>query len=306
MIEDAPVISIIMPAFNAEQTLLASIKNVQQQTQKSWELIIINDASTDQTRVIAQTHAKQDSRIRIVDLSENSGVSQARNMGVEIARGNFIAFLDADDLWESTKLHKQLAFHLDHPNILISHTNYISFSNTGYTRRSWSQLFTPRGKKNGLLLPILYYRNIIGTLTVMMRKELFLQCGGFDSRLRVGEDYDLWLKVAKKKYTFGYLNERLAFYRISPNSLTKHTEKWKKQLKTILDTHLDTPGPFSNKAWGNYYRYFGTIHMKKGNFKLAGLYFSKSLLTNKFNIMYLTTVVYLAYSCFKFATRSKY
>ena len=116
-----------MPAFNAESTIAESIHSVLFQTFQNWELIIINDGSTDKTYDIAIGFASLDNRIRILDLPQNTGVSNARNQGALSANGKYLAFLDSDDLWESQKLYKQYNIHKSDRNCLISHTDYSIF-----------------------------------------------------------------------------------------------------------------------------------------------------------------------------------
>lgn len=101
-------ISIVMPAYNCEKYVSESIKSVINQTHKNWELIVINDGSMDNTLSVISKIAIKDSRIRILNNSSNMGVSETRNRGIEQSNGNWIAFLDSDDVWETSKLEKQV------------------------------------------------------------------------------------------------------------------------------------------------------------------------------------------------------
>ena len=103
-----PLVSVIMPAYNAERFIEEAIRSVMSQTVSDWELIVIDDCSTDNTFQIAQHLMTQDSRIILLRNSENSGVAKTRNRGIECAKGNYIAFLDSDDIWHSEKLERQL------------------------------------------------------------------------------------------------------------------------------------------------------------------------------------------------------
>src|SRR5690554_7062338 len=116
-------VSIIMPAFNAENYIARSIQSVLNQTYKDFELIIINDKSTDNTISIVNDFERKDQRIKVIDLKENQGVAQARNHGIKASTGRFIAFLDSDDLWHSDKLSKQIHFMLEN-NYAFSYTAY--------------------------------------------------------------------------------------------------------------------------------------------------------------------------------------
>lgn len=102
--------SVIMPAYNSEKYIDEAIESVIRQTYKNWELIIVNDASTDDTEKIIKSYEEKDKRIKLISLAENQGVANARNMAIQIAEGRYIAFLDADDYWEKEKLQEQIKF----------------------------------------------------------------------------------------------------------------------------------------------------------------------------------------------------
>ena len=165
-----PEISVIMPAFNAGATLAASAESVQKQSFPDWELIVIDDGSSDNTAVIAGDLEKKDARIRLLKLQKNGGLPNARNEGCRQAKGEFIAFLDSDDLWHGDKLQKQLEFHRTHPDIHISHTDFRAFDQHGLVKRSWKWFVERKRDKEGNLFPRLCYRNNVGVLTVMVKK----------------------------------------------------------------------------------------------------------------------------------------
>src|SRR5690625_145630 len=119
-----PLISVITPAYNAERFIGETIESVLQQTYKNWEMIIVDDCSTDATVEIVQQYVEQDERVRLIQLKENSGSAIARNTAMDHARGDFFAFLDSDDLWYPEKLDKQLTFMLE-KDIAFSFTKYV-------------------------------------------------------------------------------------------------------------------------------------------------------------------------------------
>ena len=180
-----------MPAYNAEKWISEAIQSVINQTFDSWELIIINDNSNDGTEEIITEFTKKDERIKIFNLIEKKGVSFARNFGVDHAKGEFIAFLDADDLWHSDKLKIQLLFHENNSECEVSHTNFINFNEYGKIRTPFKFFFRQFIKKRGNLLVHLLYFNSIATLTVVMKKKIFLDVNGFDCNLSNLEDQDL-------------------------------------------------------------------------------------------------------------------
>ncbi len=119
-----PLVSVIMPAYNAEKYISKSIQSVLEQTYQNWQLIIVNDGSKDDTSSIIKCF--DDKRIRLIE-QENSGVSKARNTGIEYSDGEYIAFLDSDDIWLDKKLEVQVNFMLNNLNIVLSYMDYSSF-----------------------------------------------------------------------------------------------------------------------------------------------------------------------------------
>src|SRR5690625_120229 len=124
MIEKEPLVSIITPAYNAARFIGETIESVLAQTYENWEMIIVDDCSTDDTREIVQSYQEKDSRIKLFTLDKNSGSGVARNKAMDEAKGRFIAFLDSDDLWYPEKLRRQIAFMLDN-GVAFTFTKYV-------------------------------------------------------------------------------------------------------------------------------------------------------------------------------------
>ena len=133
MMSDLGLVSIIMPLYNSEKFLSSSIESVVKQTYKNWELIIVDDRSTDNSLQKAIEYMKKDNRIKIIKLQENSGPAIARNTGIEAANGKFIAFLDSDDMWLPDKLELQLNF-MRKTNASFSYTAYKKVNEDGEYR----------------------------------------------------------------------------------------------------------------------------------------------------------------------------
>lgn len=203
------LVSIIMPAFNAEKYIGESIQSVMNQTFSNWELIIADDKSTDNT--IEKIKQFNDSRIRVIELSKNSGAAVARNKAIERAKGSYLAFLDSDDLWHPEKLEKQLAFMLEN-NILFSSTKYANVN-------SKNQLLDVTMNHS-----VLDYNGVLkycpGNSTVMYNvKEL----GKFyipDIKKR--NDFVMWLKVIKDAKNLYGLPEVLTYYRVREDGLSSN------------------------------------------------------------------------------------
>ncbi len=274
------LVSIIMPAYNSASTISESIQSVLDQTFKSWELLIIDDQSIDNTIEIVKDFISKDKRINLLALTNNGGLSNARNSGIKIAKGKFLAFLDADDLWSAKKLEAQIELHLQNPNCRISHTNYDFVIEGKIFSRNRSRLFDKFFVKSGKLYPQILYKNNIAILSVMVDRKLIETCKGFDTGLWALEDQDLWIKIAKHNCEFGYLEEKLCYYRINPHGMSNNLGKYKKAYKDFLLKYKEELF-FTNKnllANSVYLNYFGLQFFKRRNFHLAFLYFYKAWL----------------------------
>ena len=209
MQEKNPLISIIMPAYNSERTIEASIRSVLAQTYESWELIVINDASADGTPDIVNSYASQDSRIKGVTNTTNSGVSYSRKRGVALASGEWIAFLDSDDLWADRKLEKQAELvGEDQADLIFTGSAFIRADGTPY---SWIMQIPEKITYRQLLK-----QNLISNSSVLIRKEL-LQKHMVDGD-HLHEDYACWLGCLKEGARIQGINEPLLIYRVSASS----------------------------------------------------------------------------------------
>ena len=209
-----PLVSIIMPAYNAEKYIEESIKSVCDQTYENWELLIIDDCSKDNTLQIVQKFSKVDERIKCLNQITNSGVAKARNRGLKESRGEYIAFLDSDDLWEKEKLEKQIKF-MEDKKINFSFTNYTSISEKG---KFIKKTICPEKLNYEEALK----GNKIGCLTVIIRKSSLKNI--IMPELR-HEDYATWLQVLRDGNTAYCLQDFLARYRMRSRSLSSNKFK---------------------------------------------------------------------------------
>lgn len=211
-----PLVSIITPLYNCEDIIRETIGSVLAQTYPHWELIIVDDVSTDNSREVVKEYVAKDKRIKLIELSENGGAAIARNKGIEVAEGRFIAFLDSDDLWKETKLEKQVNFMLE---------NDYAFTCTDYEQlvddTKKIKLIIKARVKADYRIVIRY--NPIGNSTVMYDT---LKMGKVHiPEVRKRNDYALWLKILRmEKYVYG-INEVLATYRIRKKSLSRNKVK---------------------------------------------------------------------------------
>ncbi len=202
-------VSVIMPVFNAQDTLDQSVISVLDQSHRDLELLIIDDGSSDQSRVLIQKWVVSDPRVRLIALKKNSGVAAARNAGISQAAGRFIAFLDADDVWLPQKLQKQLE-RMRAMNAAACITSYFRFREYG----DWLGIVKA---PDSLDYDRLLHGNAVGNLT------------GLYDRLRLGkilqqtiphEDYLMWLEVAQRAGRIVSVPEPLAAYRVASHSLS--------------------------------------------------------------------------------------
>jgi teichuronic acid biosynthesis glycosyltransferase TuaG len=206
----APLVSIITPARNAAETLAASIDSASEQSLRDWEMLVIDDASSDGTAALAERRAAADPRIRLLRQGQRRGVAAARNAGLAEARGRFVAFLDADDLWMPEKLARQTRF-MEAGGYALSCTAFRRFSTAADEPGRLIEV-PPRLTYDGLLK-----NTAIASVTAMVDRRL---TGPLHFLHVHHEDYALWLSLLKRGLKAGGLNEDLARYRVNRESLS--------------------------------------------------------------------------------------
>lgn len=211
-----PLVSIIMPAYNCEKYIAESINSVLMQSYKNYELIIIDDGSKDKTVEIIKNFSLRDSRLKICINKKNQGVSYSRNKGIEIAVGEWIAFLDSDDLWKETKLEEQILLALE-KNVSFLFTGSSFINETG---QPYSGIFeVPTEISYNQLLK----QNVISCSSVMIKK-FHLEKYKME-RDDTHEDFGLWLRILKNGTKAYGINEPLLIYRISSKSKSSNKIK---------------------------------------------------------------------------------
>lgn len=210
-----PRVSVIIPTYNREKFIAFAVESVLNQSFGDWELIVIDDGSTDQTRALFNSWF-DDPRIRYF-YQENQGQSVARNRGVAEANGDFIGFLDSDDIWLSDKLEKQLAVFDRCTDVDIIHGDEIIIDEVG---KVLSKLNMTR--YSGFITARLLADNCISMTTALVRRGCFEEMGGFDESDRVAEDYELWLRFSTR-YRFHYEPGYVTLYRSMADQLSTNT-----------------------------------------------------------------------------------
>ena len=208
--------SIIMPAFNAHQFIKESIESVINQTYSHWELIIIDDNSSDDTFLIASGFAKIDSRIKLLHNVKNEGVSYSRNTGITAAQGNYLAFLDSDDIWYPNKLESQVQLIQSNPGHPIYFSSYEVINDHSI---STSKVFLAPSEVS---YKDLLKSNTIGCLTSIINRELVNN----PSFAEIGhEDYLLWLSILRNGAMAISTSDVLAGYRVHAGGLSYNKVK---------------------------------------------------------------------------------
>jgi glycosyltransferase involved in cell wall biosynthesis len=205
-----PLISVIIPCYNYGHLLGDTLKNIQQQTYNNWECIVVDDESTDNTAQVVSDFSKSDSRIKYI-YQKNSGPSVARNLGLKNSKGNFIQFLDADDLLENKKFETQIAVFDKKTNcgIVYSNVKYFKDSDSSVLfnditlegSKPWMKKVS--GSGDNLLLPLLK-GNIMVIHSPLIKKTVFDSFGVFNELLRYNEDWELWTRFAMNNVEFIY------------------------------------------------------------------------------------------------------
>lgn len=214
-----PKISIITPAYNAENFLLETADSIFNQTYKDWEWIIVNDGSTDATHEVCKTLLQKDSRVKYIS-QKNGRQGKARNAGLKIAKGFWIAFLDADDLWDEQKLAVQMDV-AERENVDLVYTSGFVFE--GNKSHTISTIEFEDSTKNGSeLLEQQLWGFAFPILSVLVKKELIARVAGFDENALVqnAEDYQLWLKLCNLNITVRAMSQKLFYYRMHVNQST--------------------------------------------------------------------------------------
>jgi len=209
MLKKEVLVSIVMPAYNCEMYIAESIKSILTQTYRNWELLVLDDCSNDNTLQIIQELSQQDSRIKVLSNSKNMGVSATRNKGIGVASGEWIAFLDSDDIWRQDKLEKQIELsNRQSANFIFTGSSYINSDGKAY-----KGVFEVPDK---ITYKKLRVHNVISCSSVLIKKKYFesVQMENDD----IHEDYAVWLKILKSGVTAYGINEPLLIYRISKNS----------------------------------------------------------------------------------------
>lgn len=257
-----PLISIVIPAFNAASVLGGALRSVQQQQYPHFQAVVVDDGSADGTAKVARPFVEQDRRFALLQ-QPNRGVSAARNAGVAAACGEWIAFLDADDLWLANKLARQVQCLHDSPDANFIFSNYYVWDGQRDLRLRYAdRKHFPMGDFTHRLIGF----NLLGISTVMVRRDLLSRVGLFDSDLDPAEDWDMWLRLAEAGCRARGIREPLARYRIWPGSASNQSLRMAQATVRVLHARL---AQCSLSTWRRAYR--RSLAVARGRLEFAAI-----------------------------------
>lgn len=256
-----PKVSVIVPAYNGQSTILETINSVLQQSFTDFELIVINDGSTDGTLELLSNI--KDARLKVYSY-KNGGLPAARNRGIVRATGEFLSFIDADDLWTPDKLELQLQALQQNPQAGVAYSWTICMGNNG-------NLFHPGVSESfqGNVYPDLLVGNFIGSgSNVLLRREAIESVGYFDESLKSCEDWDYWLRLAPK-WEFAVVPKPQIIYRLSSGAMSSKLDVMEKYQTLVLERAFASAPlelqPLKNRGFAYIYLFMTRLYLSRAN-----------------------------------------
>ncbi len=257
-----PKISVIIPTYNRAFIIDKAIDSVLQQTYTDYEVIVVDDGSTDATYENLKPYRD---KIHYV-YKENGGIASARNCGLEAAQGTYIAFLDSDDLWKPDKLQRQMEHFERYPEYGMVATRCVTNKvDSDFNTIDINKI--RRSGKSGWVYKDLFFRNFIRTSSTVIKSECFRKVGRFDESLPRCEEIDMWLRISKE-YPVGFINDTLTIYTRRPKEIRvdniEGRKNWLRVLKTNYEPSL-IPRRLYKKRIAKIHTHLAESFIKKGN-----------------------------------------
>lgn len=262
--ESLPLVSVIIPAYNAEKFIAATLEAVLRQTYKNIEVIVIDDGSKDRTANIVQEFALKDSRVILIK-QPNMGVSASRNLAIKTSKGEYIAPVDADDIWYPEKLEKQVQCMLQsNSSVGLVYTWSVHIDEDGLLTGTYHAR-THEGK----VLATMFKEELIGNASVpLIRRSCLDTVGLYNTELRVLEDFDLYLRIAER-YEFRVVPEFLMAYRQVIGSMSRKTLMMAQTYNSIVENirlhHPEIPATVYNRHKADMYYWLAILSKQSGN-----------------------------------------
>ncbi|MFA4662862.1 glycosyltransferase family 2 protein [Pyrococcus kukulkanii] len=270
-----PTVSVIIPTYNRAQMLVRAIRSVLNQTFEDFELIIVDDASTDDTPKVVE--GIRDGRVRYIRLEKNSGGPVARNTGIKKARGKYIALLDDDDEWLPHRLELQVEKMEE-----VDRNVGVIYGGFYYVSQDTGKIIGRRlPKYRGNVYEHLLRENFIGSPTLLIKRECFKRAGLFDPKLKSSQDWDMWLRISEY-YEFDYVSEIVARYYVHGRQITFNIRKYIPGRERFIRKHPDI---YKNpKVLSLHLSQMGLILILGGNPEKGLKYLAKSVAIAPLNL----------------------
>ncbi|OQX91514.1 MAG: hypothetical protein B6D58_07700 [candidate division Zixibacteria bacterium 4484_95] len=256
-----PLVSVITPLYNSEKYIGETIESVIGQTYHNWEMVIVDDCSTDSSADIVEKYSKKDPRIRLIKCEKNfGGPARPRNIGIKNAKGEYIAFLDSDDRWYPEKLFSVKRIFELYPDVDIVYHAELEVSLDGRKKiLDYGQVKEPAYED------LLFRGNKLLTSATVVRRDVAIEVGGFSKNMDFNsvEDYDFWLKLARLGSKFYYLNHVLGEYYRGPESLTNKIEYHAQNAFNVYKSHLEQLRAEGKLTGSDFNKFLATREVQK-------------------------------------------
>jgi len=277
-----PKVSVIIPTYNRADLLPRAIDSVLNQTYQDFELIIVNDGSIDNTEDIVKRFQKKDKRIQYIKYDKNRGPSEARNTGMKIAKGKYVAFLDSDDEWLENKLEKQLdVFKNPQINVVTCWAYWVNEIKNKTSIYTVPYFDDP--------LPYILKENYIlsSPSGVILKKNVIEKIGFFDSSLRIAQDWDYWMRIIENGYNFYVIPQPLLKYFFRKENLTNSTSNFEKaqNIEKIFQKHKQYYKKYSY-IYALKLREVGHLFCLGGDLKNGRKYLQEAIFHNNYKAIF--------------------
>ena len=284
MAEKSPTVSVVVPTYNRAHLVGRAIQSVLNQTYQDFEIIVVDDGSTDNTEELVKSF--NDPRIRYIRHDQNRGGSAARNTGIKMARGEYIAFQDSDDEWLPEKLEKQMRVFENAPA-------EVGVVYTGFWRiEGDKRIYIPSDKisrKEGNIQGELLKGNFVTTQATVLKKECFEKAGMFDQRLPRFQDWELFIRISKY-YEFKCIDEPLVISYFTPISISSNQRAQVEAYGLILEKHYQDIAK-SRKLLARYQYAFGNLLCQNGDLGQGRDYLIKAVKLYPLNLKYIVATL---------------
>jgi glycosyltransferase involved in cell wall biosynthesis len=276
-----PKVSVIIPTYNYGKYIEKAIDSVLAQTYQDFEIIVVNDGSTDNTREIIETKYKN--KVRYF-YQENKGAPAARNKGIKESKGEYLAFLDADDYFEPSSVEKKVSLLESNKDSgwVYSDWDYLDIQGNVLKFAFANAPFASKRKLRGYIFKDMLCGTLISTPAVLVCKTWVEEVGGFDERLNAFQDYDLWLRISYR-YEVEYVDEVLAHMRLHDESISVTQPPYparaiiNRKIEQNYGDYIQDLGIEWRKIKASEYNYWGKVSLEKGDVNQAIKYYISSI-----------------------------